>query len=143
MERCPSCNAPVSSNSKFCNECGYGLIQSSTSNVPSDTTKRSYKLRSPILESAILYDDTTEKKHGMLVILSYSFWFFAVIFIIYGIMLIYKNYTIDIFKSVVDASMLFALSFVCFILPGIINILVDIEENLKVLVKESRKDKID
>ena len=143
MERCPVCNTLLNSNSKFCNECGYDLIQNQDPAMYQSAGQRSYKLRSPILESEIFYDDTTSKKHGMLVIISYSFWLFSVAFLIYGITIIYKNYTIDLFKCIMDASMLFALSFLCFMLPGIVNILVDIEENLRTLARESKKDRID
>lgn len=143
MERCPSCNAQVNSNSKFCNECGFNLIQKPEYPTPAGIAKQSYRLRSPILESDILYDDSPGKSYGLLTLLSYAFWLFALAFIIYGITIIYKNYTVDFFKSIMDASVLFALSFFFLILPGVINILVNIEEHLAFLAKEAKKDKMD
>lgn len=142
MEICPSCNAPVDPNNKFCNNCGSNLLQDKNVNKSGFSSNKSYKLRSPILDSAVLYDDTTEKKHGMLVIISYSFWLFAIVLIILGITIIYKNYTIDVFLAIKEATFLFVLSFGCFVLPGIVNLLVDIEESLSCLLKEARKDKL-
>ena len=142
MQRCPSCNATIEANSKFCNECGYNLLQDNNASVAELQAKRSYKLRSPILESAILYEDTSEKKHGFLAFISYSFWVFSLAFLIYGVATIYKNYTVDLLKSIMDASVMFAISVLCFMLPGLINILIEIEENLSFLAKEAKRDKI-
>ncbi|MGD9580961.1 MAG: zinc ribbon domain-containing protein [Vampirovibrionia bacterium] len=143
MEICPSCNAPVDSNSKFCNECGYNLLQDRNVNNVGLSSNKSYKLRSPILESAVLYDGTNEKKYGMLVIISYSFWLFAIVLIILGIITIYKNYTIDLFLSIKEATFLFVLSFGCFVIPGIVNLLVDIEESISGLIKDAKKGRFD
>lgn len=143
METCPSCNLPVDQASKYCNECGYKLVHTDEPIEMNSGTGRSYRLRSPILESAALYDDRTEKKHGMLLVLSYIFWLFAVAFIIFGAIGIYKNYTIDILGAVKEASMLFVLALVCFVIPGILNILIDIEDNLSNIVREAKKDRVD
>lgn len=143
MERCPSCNAPVNTNSNFCIECGCNLKESLESVSPENSIKRSYRLRSPILESAILYDDVTEKKHGTLIMAANCFWIFAVIFLISGGKILYDNYATTLFKGIMDASLSFALSLLCFIVPGLVRLFVDIEENLSALVKETKKDKID
>jgi hypothetical protein len=144
MLTCPSCKAPVNENSKFCNECGYNLlaIPQKASEIQVEP-KRSYKLRSPILDSDILYEGETEKQHGFLTIISYTFWVFALVFTGYGIKGIYDNYTIDLYQGVVNASFLFLLALSCALLPGIVGLLLNIEEQLSFLAKEAKKDKMD
>lgn len=143
MERCPSCNSPVNVDSNFCNECGYNLIEAAGATMNASYSKKKYKLRSPMLESELLYDRATEKKYGITVIVSYGFWLCSLIFLVFGVKIVYDSYTVDLFTGLISAFLYFALAFLCFILPGAIHILVDIEDHLALLAREAKKDKID
>lgn len=143
METCPSCNALVNSGSKFCTECGVKFNdytgEVNSQNIP----KKSYKLRSPILESDILTDDTKDNKYGLLNFTAYCFWAFALVYFIYGAKTIYDSYTVNLFKGVLDSSLLFGLSALSFMVPDILKLFINIEDHLLHLAKDSKKDKND
>ena len=144
MERCPSCNALVNTEQKFCNECGCNLLEAKTNANTELKQARSYKLRSPILESSILYDDEQpSKKYEYLLGLSYGFWLLSLAFFVCGAIFVYRNYAVDLFETIKQALFLFGLALFSFILPGIIAIIVNVEENLSLLAREAKKDKND
>lgn len=141
MEKCPSCNSPVNIDSKFCNECGYKMIEAAGNDTDISYSKRTYKLRSPMLESELLYGGSKEKKYGFTTILSYGFWLSTFIFVIFGIKTIYDSYTVDLFAGIVTSFLYFTLALFCSILPAVFNLLVDIDEHLVILAKEAKKEK--
>ena len=141
MLRCSSCNALLKEYSKFCNECGMKVNNADYDLEDRPIAKKTYRLRSPILESSIYYDDEHANSHSFWVVASYIFWLFALAFIVYGIKTIYDSYTVELYQGIVIATIFFVGALICFVLPGIVKILVHIEEDLSFLAKEAKKDK--
>lgn len=142
MDRCPSCQAPINTNGKFCVECGYNLLAASNTAMQATTLRKS-KFRSPLLESSIFDESSTVKKHSILMAASYCFWIFTAIFVIIGAKVILDNYSKDLIKAILDGSFLIVLGLFCFIIPGTLNIIISIEDNLANLLKHTKPDKLD
>jgi hypothetical protein len=143
MERCPSCNAPVNVNGKFCTECGFRFQTPENAANPGTISHKPYKLRSPIFESSILVEGQSTKTYTLLVVTAYSFWLFALILTIMGLKNLISQYTIDFYKSLTENAIILTVALICFMIPGLVNVLISIDENLEKLVKQAKRDKAD
>jgi len=141
MENCPFCSASISHTSKFCPSCGYKLAEEEIKQSEKSYQQRTYKLRSPMLESSGFQETSENKKFVFLLGVSKVFWFFAIVFFVFTV----KNFVVstdqDFFNKLFEACKLLLTGFLCLIIPSIISLLLNIEDHLSNLSKTHDKDK--
>lgn len=140
MEKCPSCSAYISHTSKFCSSCGHKLSEEEINNLVKNSQQKTYKFRSPMLESSV-YDEKTEKKKFVLLqIISNVFWFFSLIFFAFAARDFFSTNNQDFFSTALEACKLLLIAFLCLIMPSLIAILVSIEEYLSIISTKNKND---
>ena len=105
--------------------------------------KKTYKLRSPMLDSAIYGDENGSSGggYGFLTFTSYVFWAFTLIFFIAGCKALLDNYTVDLVAGLYHGSIAFALALLCLLFPSIVKLFVTIEQYLAQIARELKPNK--